>query len=117
MWAQARAPIQLSDGTLLKSESGHTVVAKSNFANMAKLARTSKAYSSYQLNNSDIEAISRLTNEVEATSKLNQAKQIMDRVNNGIWLVPLLLIPALIMFRRGVVFHLLICHSACHEYQ
>lgn len=45
-----------------------------------------------QLNNSDIDAIANRTSSVESTGKLNQAQQISDRVNSGIWLVPLLII-------------------------
>ena len=105
--SQAGAPIQLSDGTLLKSESGHTVVAKSNFANMAKLARTSKSlFTPIQLNNSDIEAISRLTNEVEATSTRNQAK--CHGPSKQRHLVSTIILYCSHVFRRGVVFALLV---------
>ncbi|KJY72947.1 hypothetical protein TW78_10180, partial [Vibrio coralliilyticus] len=103
------APIRLSDGTLLKTDAGQTVVAKSNFSNMNSVSKSLGGFfTPIQLNNSDIDAIANRTSSIESTGKLNQAQQISDRVNSGIWLVPLLIIPALLMFRRGFLFSMII---------
>ncbi|MHC6529385.1 vWA domain-containing protein [Vibrio proteolyticus] len=104
---RAGAPIQLSDGSLLQTESGTTVVAKANFTNMQKLAKqTDGFFTPVQLDSSDINAIAARTQEVSTTADKNTTHQVKDKVNDGFWLVLFLLVPAALMFRRGLVFSL-----------
>lgn len=103
------APIQLPDGKLLRDNAGNTVIAQSNFSNMQKLARaTSGMFRAAVPDNSDVDAILARTMHLETNSNASADKtgdaMISDRLNNGFWFLPLLLIPALLMFRKGVLF-------------
>ncbi len=103
------APIQLPDGKLLRDNTGNTVIAQSNFSNMQKLARaTSGMFRAAVPDNSDVDAILARTMHLETNSNTGSDKtsdaMISDRLNNGFWFLPLLIIPALFMFRRGILF-------------
>jgi len=103
--SRSGAPIKLSDGTLMTLSSGQPVVAKSNFNNMKSLAsRVNGQFVPIQLTSSDVENIAQLTSHVDEASNKSNTSQIAEAVNQGFWLLPLLLIPALALFRRGVLF-------------
>ncbi|PMH43161.1 hypothetical protein BCU68_04010 [Vibrio sp. 10N.286.49.B3] len=101
------APIQQPNGALLKQSSGQTVIARMNTSNMQTLAsQTGGVFTPLQATNADIDYIagattSSLNNPMQDNNK-EQDIQLLDRVNNGFWLLPLLLIPALFLFRRGI---------------
>ncbi len=107
--SRAGAPIQLQDGTLMTMDNGQPVVAKSDFAAMQSLASAVNGqFIPVQLTNRDVEQIVNLTSQVDGTSLNNKQHKIEERINQGFWLLPLLLIPALLMFRKGVFFSALL---------
>ncbi|KOO03849.1 vWA domain-containing protein, partial [Vibrio hepatarius] len=107
--SRAGAPIQLQDGTLMTMDNGQPVVAKSDFAAMQSLASAVNGqFIPVQLTNRDVEQIVNLTSQVDGTSLNNKQHKIEERINQGFWLLPLLLIPALLIFRKGVFFSALL---------
>ncbi|MCG6408318.1 VWA domain-containing protein [Vibrio fluvialis] len=102
---QAGAPIPLDDGSLLKTDAGQTVVAKTDFAAMQSLASAvNGVFTPYRADGSDVERILAETRSEKPVTGSKNAQNISDQVNNGYWLVVLLLAPALLLFRRGFVF-------------
>ncbi|WGY45838.1 VWA domain-containing protein [Vibrio sp. ABG19] len=103
------APITLPDGSLLKTDAGQTVVAKTDFSTMQSLAtQLDGIFTPYRADGSDVERLLAATqNERPLTGKKN-SQTVSDHVNNGYWLVLLLLCPALLLFRRGFIFVLLL---------
>ncbi|EHG1331547.1 VWA domain-containing protein, partial [Vibrio vulnificus] len=100
------SPIPLPNGSLLTSSTGQVVVAKSDFNNMAALAQKTGGYfAPIQFSNQDVVEIVAAT---QANSEMHQAKanntqQSEVRENGGYWLLPLLLLAGLGLFRRGFV--------------
>ncbi|EHK9050156.1 VWA domain-containing protein, partial [Vibrio vulnificus] len=100
------SPIPLPNGSLLTSSTGQVVVAKSGFNNMAALAQNTGGYfAPIQFSNQDVVEIAAAT---QANSEMHQAKanntqQSEVRENGGYWLLPLLLLAGLGLFRRGFV--------------
>ena len=106
---QAGAPIVLTDGSMLKNDAGQTVVAKTNFANMQSLSQSVQGiFTPIRLDNSDIDIIVRLTQAENPNVGAQNKQTVEDRVNNGYWLLLLLIIPCLLLFRRGFIFSLVI---------
>ncbi|MBY8025908.1 VWA domain-containing protein [Vibrio fluvialis] len=102
---QAGAPIPLDDGSLLKTDAGQTVVAKTDFAAMQSLASAvNGVFTPYRADGSDVERILAQTRSEKPVTGSKNAQTISDQVNNGYWLVVLLLAPVLLLFRRGFVF-------------
>ncbi|MGF1719494.1 VWA domain-containing protein [Vibrio kyushuensis] len=98
------SPIRLNDGALLRDDNGTTVIAQSNFSNMKALIRSvDGVFTSIHADSRDIDAINTFTSRVEASSSL-QNQQLEERVNSGYWLLPLLIVPISLLFRRGVIF-------------
>lgn len=96
------APIKLSDGSLLKQSSGATVIAKSNLGNMQSLSQsTGGVFAPFQHSSSDVELIAHQKLSNQGRAKKHSDQRLTERVNNGFWLVPLLLIPGLFLFRKG----------------
>ncbi|KOO15588.1 hypothetical protein AKJ18_05415, partial [Vibrio xuii] len=103
------APIQLNDGTLMTHTNGQPVVAKSNFDNMRALASTLNGqFIPVQVTNSDVERITQITSALDGANAQDSSHKIAERVNQGFWLLPLLIIPALLLFRRGVFLSVLL---------
>lgn len=99
------APIQLPDGKLLSNASGTPVVARTNMQTMQSLAQQSGGiFAPLQNDNSDVESITAFSRNSGADAARHQGRQISERVNNGFWLLPLLLLAALCLFRRGLIF-------------
>ncbi|MEF1306563.1 hypothetical protein QTO17_32365, partial [Vibrio owensii] len=104
------APIALPDGSLMKSRQGNTVVAKTNLKNLQKLAKeTGGLFVPIQHNNRDVENIAAFTNNASNNLAAKQSDDVKtdSRLNGGFWLLPLLLIPAALLFRRGMIWVLL----------
>ncbi|EGA68722.1 TPR domain protein in aerotolerance operon [Vibrio sinaloensis DSM 21326] len=107
--SRAGAPIQLSEGKLMTTDNGQTVIAKSNFANMRELASSvGGQFVTIQLTNKDVERIAGLTNQIDSTDNNLKGEKLAERLNQGFWLLPVLILGALTMFRRGVLFALII---------
>ncbi|MEF1289344.1 VWA domain-containing protein, partial [Vibrio sp. M260118] len=103
MGSRAGAPIKLNDGTLMTKTNGQPVVAKSNFDNMRALASSVDGYFvPVQVTNSDVEKIADITSDVGSADMVDGGQAISERTNQGYWLLPMLLIPALMIFRRGL---------------
>ncbi|MGY2574377.1 vWA domain-containing protein, partial [Vibrio sp. C8] len=99
------APITLSDGSLLKTDNGQTVVAKTNFETMQSLAKNvSGVFTPYQANGQDVARILSEQGLQQDVSKKDDKKTLTENVNNGYWLLPLLIVSALLLFRRGLIF-------------
>ncbi|MCG6211189.1 VWA domain-containing protein [Vibrio furnissii] len=102
---QAGAPILLDDGSLLKTDAGQTVVARTDFATMQSLASAvNGVFTPYRADGSDVERILAETRSEHPVTGSKNAQTIRDHVNQGYWLVLILLVPALLLFRRGFVF-------------
>ncbi|ELP5727324.1 VWA domain-containing protein, partial [Vibrio vulnificus] len=103
------APIPLPDGSLLSDSAGQIVVARSNLSNLAKLAqKTNGFFAPIQFGNQDVTQIAART-QTSSTMKAQkeQTDQRSDvRENGGYWFVPLLLLLALPLFRRGYIWAL-----------
>ncbi|MEZ9613632.1 VWA domain-containing protein, partial [Vibrio sp. 10N.286.45.C10] len=102
---ESGAPISLPTGSMLQTDSGQTVVAKTNVDNMRDLTRRSGGtFTELQLDNSDVEHIASYLDRVATTSEVTKTNNSLNtRVNNGFWLLPFLLLPALGLFRKGVI--------------
>ncbi|MEZ9739872.1 VWA domain-containing protein [Vibrio splendidus] len=102
---ESGAPISLPSGSMLQTDSGQTVVAKTNLDNMRDLTRRSGGtFTEVQFNNSDVEHIASYLDRVATTSEVTKTNNSLNtRVNNGFWLLPFLLLPALGLFRKGVI--------------
>ncbi|MDL2007072.1 vWA domain-containing protein [Vibrio parahaemolyticus] len=100
------APIALPDGSLLKTTQGSTVVAKTHLKNLQTLAnKTGGMFVPIQHNNRDVDSIAAYTNNTgnNLAAKQNQEIKTDSRLNGGFWLLPLLLLPTVFLFRRGVI--------------
>ncbi|ENM5881433.1 VWA domain-containing protein, partial [Vibrio metoecus] len=103
------APITLSDGSLLKSPQGQTVIAKTSFEPMQQLTHSVQGvFTAYRADGADVEQILHLTQQQADVADQTSRKVVTERVNNGYWLVLPLVIAALAIFRRGVIFTLLL---------
>ncbi|MGF1824458.1 VWA domain-containing protein [Vibrio splendidus] len=102
---ESGAPISLPTGSMLQTDSGQTVVAKTNVGNMRDLTRRSGGtFTEVQFDNSDVEHIANYLDRVATTSEVTKTNNSLNtRVNNGFWLLPFLLLPALGLFRKGVI--------------
>ncbi|MFA0521585.1 hypothetical protein AB4501_32005, partial [Vibrio sp. 10N.222.55.E8] len=102
---QSGAPISLPSGSMLQTDSGQTVVAKTNLDNMRDLTRRSGGtFSEVQVDNSDVEHIAGYLNRIATTSEVTKTHNSLNtRVNSGYWLLPFLLLPALGLFRKGII--------------
>ncbi len=90
---------------MLQNSAGHPVVAKTNFDNMRQLASDVGGYfTPMQLNSSDVNTIANQSLSIATAAKKNKNNEVDEPLNNGYWLVLLILLPALLMFRRGVLF-------------
>ncbi|MDW1898330.1 VWA domain-containing protein, partial [Vibrio sp. Vb1337] len=100
------APIALPDGSLLKTAQGTTVVAKTNLKNLQTLAnKTGGLFVPIQHTNRDVENIAAFTNNIGSQLSATQSEEVKtdSRLNSGFWLLPLLLLPAALLFRRGLI--------------
>ncbi|WP_135454414.1 VWA domain-containing protein [Vibrio echinoideorum] len=99
------APISLPSGSMLKTDSGQTVVARTNLNNMRELTRSyGGTFTEVQFDNSDVEHIANYLDRIATTSEVTKTNNSLNtRVNNGFWLLPFLLLPALGLFRKGVI--------------
>jgi Ca-activated chloride channel family protein len=104
------APIPLPEGGMLQTSNGTTVVATSQFGNMNALARNvGGLFIPIQHNNSDVDTITSMSELLANTSTYTDSKREIETwQNKGYWLTLPLLALALLMFRRGVLFSLML---------
>ncbi|CSB97542.1 TPR domain protein in aerotolerance operon [Vibrio cholerae] len=103
------APIPLGDGSLLKDRQGQTVIAKTAFDQLQQLSQSVQGVlTAYRADGADVAHILSLTQQPIDIAESTSRQAITERVNNGYWLVLPLLIAALCLFRRGVIFSLLL---------
>ncbi len=102
---ESGAPISLPTGSMLQTDSGQTVVARTHLENMRELTRSyGGTFTEVQFDNSDVEHIASYLDRVATTSEVTKTNNSLNtRVNNGFWLLPFLLLPALGLFRKGVI--------------
>ncbi|TKF24921.1 VWA domain-containing protein, partial [Vibrio kanaloae] len=102
---ESGAPISLPSGSMLLTGSGQTVVARTHLENMSDLTRSyGGTFTEVQFDNSDVEHIANYLDRVATTSEVTKTNNSLNtRVNNGFWLLPFLLLPALGLFRKGVI--------------
>ncbi|MGO1297978.1 MAG: hypothetical protein ACTMIA_11815, partial [Vibrio sp.] len=94
------APIPLPNGSMLQ-EQGHTVIAKMDTPVMQELtSKLGGLYVPYRGDGQDIDTILRHTQSVSALKASKGGQTVTEHANNGYWLVLLLLVPALLLFRR-----------------
>lgn len=107
MGTRVGAPIPLKDGSLLQNNNGQTVIAKADFDQMSQLAGdVSGLFISLQADNRDINAIAAAEKSALISVSQGQQQVISDQINHGYWLLPLVVIAALGLFRRGFIFAL-----------
>ncbi|MGV3002218.1 vWA domain-containing protein [Vibrio sp. E150_018] len=102
------APIRLPSGDMFTHD-GVTVVAKADLNALQSLAQTGHGvYTALRTDDVDIQTLAQALNHVELnTSKQNKGSPELEvHINNGFWLLPILLIFALGSFRRGGIFSL-----------
>ncbi|HCH01442.1 MAG TPA: hypothetical protein DEV85_06085 [Vibrio sp.] len=102
------APIRLPSGDMF-THNGVTVVAKADLNALQSLAQTGHGvYTPLRTDDVDIQTLAQALNHVELkTSKQNKGSPELEvHINNGFWLLPILLIFALGAFRRGGIFSL-----------
>ncbi|WP_417879864.1 vWA domain-containing protein [Vibrio sp.] len=102
------APIRLPSGDMF-THNGVTVVAKADLNALQSLAQTGHGvYTALRTDDVDIQTLAQALNHVELnTSKQNKGSPELEvHINNGFWLLPILLIFALGSFRRGGIFSL-----------
>ncbi|MGF1709610.1 VWA domain-containing protein [Vibrio kagoshimensis] len=107
---QDGAPISLADGSMLRNNSGSTVIAKTNIENMQALTRlTNGTFAPVQHDSSDVEHLALSTTTNTQLTDVKQGTQALStRVNNGFWLLPFILLPVLTLFRQGAIWILVI---------
>lgn len=99
------APIQLSDGSLMKDGQGDTIVAKVDFNTMRTLTQDlGGVFVPYRGDGQDVSTLLSATKAVQAIQGKNGTKTVTERINNGYWLLFPILLFALLLFRRGVLF-------------
>lgn len=102
------APIRLPNGDMFTHD-GVTVVAKADLNALQSLAQANHGvYTALRSDDADIQILTQALNHVELkTSKQNKGSPELEvHINNGFWLLPILLIFALGAFRRGGIFSL-----------
>lgn len=102
------APIRLPSGDMFTHD-GVTVVAKADLNALQSLAQAGHGvYTALRTDDVDIQTLTQALNHVELkTSKQNKGSPELEvHINNGFWLLPILLIFALGAFRRGGIFSL-----------
>ncbi|WP_027695668.1 vWA domain-containing protein [Vibrio litoralis] len=102
------APIRLPSGDMF-THNGITVVAKADLNALQSLAQTGHGvYTALRTDDVDIQTLAQALNHVELkTDKQNKGSPELEvHINNGFWLLPILLIFALGAFRRGGIFSL-----------
>ncbi|WP_415668883.1 tetratricopeptide repeat protein, partial [Vibrio rarus] len=106
------APIPLSDGSLLTTVNGNTVIAKTQFNHLRQAANAGQGeFVKYRHDNQDITAL--VSNSTfDAVTHDDKKQKIEQQINNGFWLLPLVLLFALPLFRKGVVFSVVIIGSS-----
>lgn len=105
------APVPLPQGGFLQKQNGETVIPKLNFDDLVTIANAGGGViSSLKVNDSDIDALETLwqQNTPKELTLDKQTREVGVWVNQGYWLVLLLLPVALLMFRRGWLWVLVI---------
>ncbi|MGL5250882.1 MAG: VWA domain-containing protein, partial [Enterovibrio sp.] len=103
------APITLPDGQLL-SKNGKVVLAKLNLLPLARLATATKGIvERWQPTDADVARITSVPSYAKQFNENNVKQTISERINHGVWLLPVLLLLALASFRRGVILLLAVC--------
>ena len=100
------APLRNSDGVFVRSESGEVVVPRINIGELRKLAEAGGGVSTLITRGaSDIEAVFKLSNASWQNDESAVEQDITSDywVEYGVWVLPLLLLLALGLFRRGIV--------------
>ncbi|PKF63443.1 hypothetical protein CW745_00930 [Psychromonas sp. psych-6C06] len=107
------APIKLTDGALLKSNSGEIIVPKLNGQPFYDITRASNGlYLTTRNNSSDIEQLGDFFDKQQTRkSESEQASTDQFAIDDGYWLSFLLLPLFLLLFRKGVFFALLLALS------
>lgn len=103
--SQSGAPIPLTDGTLLTDSRGNTVVAKTSYSEMRQLAKSAGGqFASYQSDNKDIEHLVKTSRYQQVSGEQSQTLDVP--INHGYWLMPLVVLLILPLFRKGFLFSL-----------
>lgn len=103
------APIELPSGQLLTDRPGNTVVATLDSDPLVTLAQATNGVAQLiQSDNSDIEAIARLTKTPLEQVTQNSDAQVNSRANHGYWLLFPLVLFSLLCFRKGMFLALLL---------
>ncbi|OED55760.1 transporter [Aliivibrio fischeri] len=103
------APIELPNGQLLTDNTGKTVVAKLDPQPLQQIAtETNGVAQLIQSDNSDIDAIVRLTKTPLEQVTKNSDTQVNSRANHGYWLLFPIVLLSLFAFRKGMILALLL---------
>ncbi|MUI54429.1 VWA domain-containing protein [Aliivibrio fischeri] len=103
------APIELPNGQLLTDNTGKTVVAKLEPQPLQQIATETHGVAQLiQSDNSDIDAIVRLTKTPLEQVTKNSDTQVNSRANHGYWLLFPIVLLSLFAFRKGMILALLL---------
>ncbi len=105
------AEIPLAQGGLLRDQQGNPAIAKVDFAALQSIANAGEGvFTQAQTGDADIAALSAQW-QADTSGKLRdgQGRQVDAWVNEGYWLIPILLPLAALTFRRGWLGAALIC--------
>ncbi|MUL00872.1 VWA domain-containing protein [Aliivibrio fischeri] len=103
------APIELPNGQLLTDNTGKTVVAKLDPQPLQQIATETHGVAQLiQSDNSDIDAIVRLTKTPLEQVTKNSDTQVNSRANHGYWLLFPIVLLSLFAFRKGMILALLL---------
>ncbi|GLS89728.1 hypothetical protein GCM10007916_07950 [Psychromonas marina] len=107
------APIQLSDGSLLKSDNGEIIVPKLDAKPLYDLSRAGEGlYLTSRTNSSDIEQLGSFFDDQQTRkNESEQAGADQFAIDDGYWMSFLLLPLFLLLFRKGTFFALLLVIS------
>lgn len=98
------APVRMPDGRLLTNSQGDTVVAKVELDTLLPLVKqTGGQLQLSQPTNRDVDSLVAATAKPMDHADKEKEKELVERVNNGFWLLIPLVILSLFGFRRGIV--------------
>ncbi|WP_217512458.1 VWA domain-containing protein [Vibrio metschnikovii] len=110
---ESGAPIAMPDGTLLNDQYGQPVIAKTNFSLMQDLANEVQGlFVAYRGDDQDVTRLLSATQSQYQASLSTPAEPLSVAINQGYWLILLLILPAALLFRRGYIWVALLTLSS-----
>ena len=104
------APIPMSQNAYLRDDQGQLVMAKLDIQSLKEIADKGKGlFQELVLSDNDIERFQQFFQQDNSTVLDNKKTTVEHWHNEGIWLLWLLLLPLLLLFRKGYLFSVGLC--------